>query len=154
MLRRSSVIWVLLVIIPCAGLAGGQGMYKWTDDEGEVHYTQYPPPGRASEAMRPPPPLPAQSAQSADTKLQEQLETIKQQDAQQQQNIAEQKQQAEIQKIRKQNCETARQNLVNLQRGGNVRYRDADGQVVRLTEEERQKRIEETNAQIKENCKH
>ena len=59
---------------------------------------------------------------------------------------------AKIQKIRRQNCEIANKNLANLQRGGNVRYVGPNGEVMRLSDEERQKRIEEANKQIKENC--
>jgi hypothetical protein len=126
-------------------------MYKWTDDQGEVHYTQFPPQGRPVEILhgvRPP----EQSPDSAGNDLQKQLDTMKQQDEQQQQETKAVDQRAEIQKIRKKNCEAAHQNLINLNRGGNVRYMGADGKVMRLTEEERQKRLDEANKQIKENC--
>jgi len=77
---------------------------------------------------------------------------VEQQNDKQQQETRDADQRAEIQKIRKKNCEAARQNVINLNRGGNVRYMGADGKVMRLTEEERQKRIDEANQQIKENC--
>jgi hypothetical protein len=56
--------------------------------------------------------------------------------------------QARLQK----NCETAKQNLANLQQGGNKAFVTPDGEVFRLTDDERQRRIDEANRQIKENC--
>ena len=151
MLRRLPVIWVLLVFAASPAVADRQNMYKWTDDQGEVHYTQFPPPGHKAEKLQPPPP-PAQSAESTENDLQQQMETMDKENKEQLEGAKDAKQWAEIQKIRRTNCETANKNLVNLQRGGNVRYMGSNGEVIRLTEEERQKRIEEANAQIKENC--
>jgi hypothetical protein len=151
MLRRLPVICALLVFAASSPAADRQNMYKWTDDQGEVHYTQFPPPGRKTEKMQPPPP-PAESPDASENDLQKQLDTMEQQKDKQLQEIKDADQRAEIQKIRKKNCETAHRNMINLERGGNVRYMGPDGKVIRLTEEDRQKRIDEANAQIKENC--
>jgi hypothetical protein len=151
MLRRLPAICALLVFTVSSPAADSQNMYKWTDNQGEVHYTQFPPPGRKTEIMQPPPP-PAEPPTGSENDLQKQLDTIKQQNDKQLQETREADQQAEIQKIRKKNCETAHKNLMNLNRGGNVRYMGPNGEAIRLTEEERQKRIDETNQQIKENC--
>jgi hypothetical protein len=148
---RLPVIWALLVFAASSPAADNQNMYKWTDDQGEVHYSQFPPPGHKAEKLQAPP-RPAQSPATVDNDLQKQVETTEQQHQEKLQGAKDAKQWAEIQKIRRQNCETANKNLVNLQRGGNIRYMDPDGKVIRLTEEERQKRIEEANADIKENC--
>jgi hypothetical protein len=151
MLQRLPVICALLVFTVSSPAADSQNMYKWTDNQGEVHYTQFPPPGRKAEKIQPPPP-PAEPPKDSVNDLQQQLDTIKQQNDKQLQETKEADQRAEIQKIRKKNCETAKKNLVNLNRGGNVRYMGPNGEAIRLTEEERQKRIDETNQQIKENC--
>jgi len=151
MLRHLPVIWILLVFATASPAADTQDIYKWTDDQGEVQYTQFPPPGRPAEILhgvRPP----DESPESDGNDLQKQLEAVEQQNQEQLQGAKDEKQWAQIQKIRRDNCKTANQNLVNLQRGGNVRYMGADGKVMRLTEEERQKRIDEANKQIKENC--
>jgi len=149
--RSLPFIWVLLVFAVSSAAAEGQNMYKWTDEQGEVHYSQFPPPGHKSEKMQAPP-APAQSAESAENDLQKRIETMDKENKEQLQGTKDAKQWAEIQKIRRSNCETANKNLVNLQRGGNVRYMGPNGEVMHLSEEERQKRIEEANAQIKENC--
>jgi hypothetical protein len=149
--RRLPVIWALLVFATASPAADTQYIYKWTDDQGEIQYTQFPPPGRKAERLYAPPP-PAQSPETIENELQKQVETMEQQNEEQLQGAKDAKQWAEIQKIRRSNCETAHKNLVNLQRGGNVRYMGSNGEVIRLSEEERQKRIDETNTQIKENC--
>lgn len=151
MLRRLPVIWVLLVVATSSPAADNQTMYKWTDDRGEVHYTQFPPPGREAERLHAPPP-PAESPKAVESELQQQLDTMEKQNEKVQQDTKDADQRAEIQKIRRNNCETAHKNLINLQRGGNIRYKGPNGEVVRLTEEERQKRIDEANQQIKDNC--
>jgi hypothetical protein len=151
MLRHLTVICALLVFTAPSPAADSQNMYKWTDDQGEVHYTQFPPPGRKTEKMQPPPP-PAESPNASGNDLQQQLDAVEQQNQEQLQGAKDAQQWAQIQKIRRDNCKTAKQNLVNLQRGGNVRYMGPNGEVIRLTEEDRQKRIDEANAQIKENC--
>ena len=151
MLRRLPLIWVLLLVATASLADDNQNMYKWTDDQGEVHYTQFPPQGRPVEILHGALP-PAQSAETAGNDLQKQLDTMEQQNEKQQQETRDAEQRAEIQKIRKKNCESAHQNLINLNRGGNVRYMGPNGEAIRLTEEERQKRIDETNQQIKENC--
>jgi hypothetical protein len=151
MLRRLPVVCALLVFATASPAADTQDIYKWTNDRGEVQYTQFPPPGRPVEILhgvRPP----DQSPETAGNDLQKQLEAVEQQNDKQQQETRDADQRAEIQKIRKKNCETAHKNLMNLNRGGNVRYMGPNGEAIRLTEEERQKRIDETNQQIKENC--
>ena len=150
--RPSTVIWVLLAFAASSAVAENQNMYKWTDDQGEVHYSQFPPSGGKAEKMQAPRPVPAAAADSAESDLQTQIKAMDKENEEQLQGAKDAESRAKIQKIRRENCETANKNLTNLQRGGNVRYVGANGEVIRLSEEERQKRIEEANAQIKENC--
>jgi hypothetical protein len=152
MLRRSTVIWVLLAFAAFSAVAESQNMYKWTDDQGEVHYSQFPPPGHKAEKMKAPPPAPGPSTNAGGNDLQEPGDATKKQDEKQAQEENDAKRKAALEEMRKKNCEIARQNLVNLQRGGNVRYKGPNGEVIRLTEEDRQKRIEDANTHIKENC--
>jgi hypothetical protein len=150
--RPSTVIWLLLAFAACSAVAENQNMYKWTDDQGEVHYSQFPPSAGKAEKMRAPPPPPAAAVESAESELQKQIKAMDKENEEQLQGAKDAESWAKIQKIRRQNCETANKNLANLQRGGNVRYVGPNGEVTRLSDEERQKRIEEANKQIKENC--
>jgi hypothetical protein len=152
MLRHLAVIGVLLLIANTSAAADAQGIYKWTDAQGEVHYSQFPPPGVKTEKLNAPPP-PAHSPGVLNTGgAQEQLDKFEQQNKEKLQGAKDAKQWVEIQKIRRSNCETAHKNLTSLQRGGNVRYMGPNGEILRLTDEERKKRIDEANKQIEENC--
>jgi len=148
--------WLLLACL-LTGLTGpvsaekDSAIYKWTDDGGVVQYSQTPPPDRPSERMRRAPP-PPEDPGAVQGKLQERVKAMEERQAAQEDAADKSKKEEEIKKIVKKNCDTARKNLANLQLGGPRAYRTADGQVKRLTEEERQARIEEANKQIEEFC--
>ena len=67
--------WILLLlfVIPCGAFAQ---IYKWTDKNGQVHYSQTPPPGQAAGAIdfresqsgQAPPPKPVEAPASAASK--------------------------------------------------------------------------------------
>lgn len=139
-----------LVLLPAKGMAD---IYKWTDDQGEVQYSQTPPPaGIAVERIEGAPP-PADDPDKIRQQLQEQLEVLDDEKALQDEDHAFRKKYKENQEIVRKNCKTARSNLANLQQGGQKRFMTPEGEIKYLTEEERSRRIEEANTQIKEFCK-
>jgi hypothetical protein len=128
-------------------------VYKWIDSTGQVQYTQMPPPeGVESVRIESEPPL-AQEPSATITSPQERLQASEEQKKKQAEASTDKELQAEIERISKQNCSTARNNLEQLNRSGQIRYRTADGEVLHLSEEQRQQRIEEAQGQIKEFCK-
>ena len=131
-------------------------IYKWTDDRGEVHYSQTPPPGDiATQKIRDPRP-PADSPQiisQEQQKLQQQLDAMDERRLVQEEQEALTKERKELATINDQNCITARNNLANLQQGGIKRYQTPEGDVVRLTDEERQRRLAEAHKQVENFCK-
>jgi hypothetical protein len=151
MLRGLTLTAVLVVVTSVSSAAGKHGIYKWVDDSGAVHYSQTPPPNRATQELRPAP-GPADDPDAISGKLKEQTDAMEQRLTEKRAGAADAQQWAEIQKLRRENCATARANLAKLQQGGNRAYRTPDGEVVRLTEADRQQRIDEANRQIKENC--
>ncbi len=52
----------------------------------------------------------------------------------------------------KENCKIAKQNLAVLQNNSVKRFRDADGNVVRYSEEDRQKRIKDAQDYVDQFC--
>lgn len=124
-------------------------MYKWVDDEGNVQYTQTPPPDRQAETIKPPPSVDSESAGKTLTEKKQQLDMRRQQDsraAEETQKVA-----AEAAK-KKQACEAARQSLEKLQSTPRVYEKDAYGDRRRIAEEERQKRISEAQERIGKTC--
>jgi hypothetical protein len=142
---------LLLALLLATSASLASGIYKWVDVDGQVHYSQMPPTDRPSERMKGAAP-PANNPDVARSDLQRQMEAFDERRAQRNEEFAEQKHKEEVASIRKQNCETARKNLANLRRGGNNAYMTPEGEVVRLTDDERAKRIEDAKQGIKDNC--
>ncbi len=151
MLRGLALTAVLVVMTSASSAAGEHGIYKWVDDNGTVHYSQTPPPDGKAQELKPAP-GPADDPAAISGKLRKQVDEMEERLTEKREGAADAQQWAEIQKLRRENCANARANLDKLQQGGNRAYRTPDGEVVRLTEEERQRRIDETNRQIQENC--
>lgn len=127
-------------------------IYKWTDADGETHYTQTPPPaGTESETIEGAPP-PAEDPEEIRKGLQEQLDAYDDAKAVRDEDYALQKKHKETLEIIRKNCKTARSNLANLQQGGQKRFMTPEGEVKYLTIEERNRRIEEAEGQIREFC--
>ena len=132
------------------------GVYKWVNEYDEIQYTQMPPPhgitairiqsapqryADEDDAGTPPP------AETAGNTVDDGLSDTGQGEA-----VDTTRRDAEIARSMKENCKNARKNLASLSRG-NIRFLKPSGEAYRLTEEERQQRIEEANDQIKLLCK-
>lgn len=126
-------------------------MYKWVDENGETHYSQYPPPDRDYEALEPPPP-PASDAGQAQQELEGLLQ--RQDEERQARQTAEEEAAAAEQQAeqRQKACAAARHNLEILTTGGRKRITGPDGVARYLPEEERQAKIAEAQKQIEEYC--
>ena len=143
---------LLIILLLTVTLSHAGGIYKWIDEDGQVQYSQTPPPNNApAERIKGAPP-PANDPEAVRGDLQRQLDAFDERRAQRNEAFAEQKQKEEVTRIKQQNCETARKNLANLRRGGNNAYMTPEGEVVRLTDDDRAKRIEDAKQGIKENC--
>lgn len=142
--------WILVGWLAGLGLAQA-AMYKWVDENGVTHYSQFPPPGRELQTVVPPPP-PAADPEGA----QQRLEGLLQRQDESRKATAEaaekQDQAAAEAERRKQNCATARTNLEKLTNLGHRRLTGPDGTAYYPTEEERQQHIAEAQKQIEEYC--
>ncbi len=143
--------WLCLLLAAAAPAVLAANMYKWTDAEGNVHFTQEPPPpGVQGQKLAPPPP-PAESP----AKAQSQIKAMEQQfnSAQQQRQDAAKKaqQEAHYDAEKKQKCAQARSRLQKAQRP-RVNFVGPDGTVRRATEEQRQQQIKDSEKQVKEFC--
>ena len=145
---------ISLMIAGTASMAGSTDkIYKWVDQNGAIQYTQFPPPAgnEVLEVRNAPPPADDPAAERA--RIQQETEALDERMEERKEAAAKAEQRAKNRKIRQENCAIARKNLAELEQGGIKRYRLSDGTVLRLTEEDRQKRIADTEAEIAENCK-
>ncbi|MEN8204401.1 MAG: DUF4124 domain-containing protein [Pseudomonadota bacterium] len=146
---RTTTLLIAMLLLQSPALGD---IYKWTDKTGEVQYTQTPPPGgiTTQKIQGAPPPAESQETIHEDQKrLQERLEAFEERRARQEEDEAIKKKDSEI---NEKNCITAENNLAKLQKGGIKRYLTPEGEVIRLTEEDRQRRITEANNQVKQYC--
>ncbi|MBL8252630.1 MAG: DUF4124 domain-containing protein [Candidatus Competibacter sp.] len=132
--------WIL--IASCWGGAvavqAQQFIYKWTDSQGQVQYSELAPSaGVKYEMVRKP--AGAEQNPAADRNLNKEQESLAKQVAEQEQKDKEQAEQAqkEVDDVRAKNCEIAKRNVVALQGTGSVVKTDAKGNKVPLDAEER-----------------
>lgn len=144
-MRRMILTTSLALALSTAAMAGQ--VYKWVDAQGVTHFSEQPPQGQQATTVNkaaPPPPTtetkPAPTFQ--DIADPEQAAA----DAKVKKEVAEQ--QVQLRKY----CETQRSNLAQLENNPRVRVEEG-GEMRRLGEDERQKRIAVSKKAIAENCK-
>lgn len=125
-------------------------IYKWVDDAGQTHYSQLPPADQDAEKV--PRAIKPGVTPGSNNRLQERVAAMEKRQQARREAKDEAARQVNVRKLVKANCDKARKNLSLLQRGANNAYRTSDGEVKRLTAEDRQARIDEANRQIKEYC--
>ena len=139
-------------ILLFATVASAQ-MYRWTDDDGNVVYSQTPPPdNRPAKSITAPPP-PAENPErirKETEELHKQLDEL----AKERKEKEEEKQRDEEERRQKAtSCQIAKKNLKRIQeRPPNTLWGLPDGSYKRFTVEERQKEIDKFNKIIEENC--
>lgn len=126
-------------------------IYKWVDENGQINYTQQPPSSGDAEVVKvpPPPPVDTEQAQQEIDQLIEQQETAEETQAETQQEADEA---ARQQAIFEENCRIAQQNYTQYENNPGRRVMDEDGNVTRLSEEERQQKLQELQEQIELYC--
>jgi len=143
-------VYCLTLLCSLSFLAQAE-IYKWTDENGQVHYTQQPPADRPAEHIAPPPP-PAIAPEKAQQQLEELIESQEAEAAAEAERQQAQQEAQAAEQIREENCQTARNNLQQYQDNPGRRVMNADGEVTRPTEEERQAKITEFQQQVDEFC--
>ncbi|WP_439886286.1 DUF4124 domain-containing protein [Pseudomonas sp. MBLB4123] len=143
-MRRTLLLSSLLLALSAPAMAGQ--VYKWVDAQGVTHFGAQPPQGAQATSINTatPPPKPAEPQPAPTFK-----------------NIADPEQAAIDKKVkqevaakeaeRKQYCDSMRNSLAQLQNNPRVRIEE-DGEVRRLSEEERQERIGAAQKSIADNC--
>lgn len=147
-MRRMMITSSLLLAMSATAMASQ--VYKWVDAQGVTHFSAQPPQGQdatsVNTAAPPPKPAVAEEKKAAPT-----FESI----ADPEQAAIDEKVKQDIaakEVERKKYCADVRTNLSQLENNPRVRT-EVDGEVRRLSEDERQSRISEAQKAIAENCK-
>lgn len=134
---RNCALLLSLLLAPIA-FTHASGLYKWTDENGDVHYSQIPPTERPSKVITPDlsqAPAAGKGVNKANTSpAPEGMTTTDDTDAQ----------------LKRKNCEAARTNLATFQSFEKVVQ--PDGTEVVLSAEMRESKIKETMKQITYYC--
>ena len=149
----SNIIRTSALCLLVTSLNATAEIYKWTDAQGNVHYSQTPPDNAKTktETIASPPP-PAVPPKEATESLNNRLEADKVDKLQQaiaDQNTANLKKKQENYR---QNCKIAKKNYATYTTHSRVRVKEADGSYTQLTEEQRQQRISDMKAKVTEFC--
>ncbi len=145
---KATLIAAAVTLATALPAAGGQ-LYKWTDANGQVHYSDRQPPSDARtqetlKASRSPVPITTEGAADqagapdagrAKTPAEQEMEFRKRRvEAAEQETKRQKDAQAAAEKQR--NCSNARNNLAALERGGRITRTDTSGEQVFLSDAE------------------
>ena len=125
-------------------------LHKWVDADGKVHYSDTQPPNSVKEQT-----LKVQKSSSgvpATKTVAERDAEYKKAQKTKQETQQKSAQQQEATLAKKQNCESAQQNLKTLEAGGPMVTYDANGERAFLDDKARQQRIEEARKAVNSNC--
>lgn len=130
------IVLTFLMIFTHSAIAG---LFKWVDEEGNVHYSQKPPENTPYKTLKAPPPPPTNSkpAYKLDKEEEKIESTIKAETA-------------KNKKLREKNCEAGKNNLRSYQTFR--RIRKADGSITVVDEKERARQIKSAKQLIRDFC--
>ena len=135
----ATLLIALLITSPFAALAG---LYKWTDEKGNVHYGQAKPTQYKAIELDKPPPPPANTPELNKSAAEQIRDARKKSETTKKANKNKQAPTNAIQ------CQTAKKNLQVLKSGGRIQHQNQAGEEVTLSDEEIAGKIAETNKQI------
>ena len=141
----------VLLAIPALSLA--QQMYRWVDADGEVYYSDQPPPPHIKEYRELNRPSstsePAAESNAPTQSLADQEADFQKRRAQE----AEQEAKAErLAAERRQNCDLARSQFNTVSAGGRISRRNSAGEVVYLDDDEVAREAENARAEVEKWC--
>lgn len=148
-MRRPLIASALLLLIASPVMAAQ--VYKWVDAQGVTHFGSQPPEGQEAATVNTTV-APSKPATPSGLPTPDKLPPIGADAEQKAIDEKVKKEVAEKEAELKKYCESLRTNLAQLQNNPRLRVED-NGEQRRLTEEERQSRIQEVEKGIAENCR-
>ncbi|MGD8743430.1 MAG: DUF4124 domain-containing protein [Granulosicoccaceae bacterium] len=148
---RLSLAIVVLGLLIAFGPAEAR-TYKWVDENGVTQYTQTPPPKGDYEQVRTTG-KPVADTPRATRDLEIRLDQFEQRREEAARQRAEKNKAHQEIAQRRADCEKAKQNLEYFQSHPRIRYKDKDGNISYLAEEDRQNKMQAIRDNIKKLCK-
>lgn len=144
----------LVILVPLASSVDAAQFYKWVDEQGNVHYTDSPPEHGDYEVVRGARSDAAGNAPTAAERLERWRAAQEERAARRAEREAAEEQAKQARLQRQEECETARHNLDILTWSNRVILppEEEGGEPVRMSDDERLRRIEELREAIAEHC--
>lgn len=146
--RMKSWLWILLLALPALSHAQ---LYRWVDAQGQVHYSDSPPPPGAKDTRTVEKPAP--SAGQPGKSWQEKDMEFRQRRAAEADAESKKAKEAEEARQKQANCEAARKNLQILESGQRVVTTNAQGEREFIDDTARQKAINDARKAVETWCK-
>ncbi|MGA8862292.1 MAG: DUF4124 domain-containing protein [Gallionella sp.] len=146
---------VLLILLMIASANAVAEVNKWIDDQGRVHYSDQPPPPDVQAKTLGSPSAASASgvAGTGEPTFVEQEAALKRTQQADQAAAAQAAQKQAAADALKANCNSAQQNLRNLQSGVRISDVNASGERYFLDDSQRQQRIDKAQQDISNYCK-
>ena len=155
--RFASAISLLCLVT----LAQGADIYKWKDSDGQIRYTDLPPPGKVPyqvlTSKKPGADKAGGAATDGSGAEAAQSPADRELDARRKQASADEQRKKDLQKmddkkIREQNCATARNNMINYKIGGRMYKIDDKGERAYLSDAEIASGLENAKRDVQHWC--
>ena len=143
-----AVIAVLTGVFTYTGYAPA-AMYKWVDKDGNVNYSQSPPPGSKADIVKPPPRV---DTNQAIKQFKERNKQFDERVKARQQESKKASQKADKKAKMKKNCDIAKGRVQQLVNGYQMSTYDKEGNRIRMTEDQRQAKIAQAKKDVAEHC--
>lgn len=149
--KTTRIIFFATLLLALAGTLQAKEMYKWTDENGVVHFSESKPAGREVEAQN----LPLDPAPQGDNPYQQAGADQQPSYAQQQRDkIAQNSEQARQQQAAtKAQCSALQAEVDRLEPNRRVFTTNEKGETERMDDVERTNRVASLKQQIQQNCK-
>ena len=127
------------------------GLYKWTDDKGQIHYSDRQPDKEKAQTLNPKTSLPS-GVDKEKSALDKQVEEMNKRLEEEKQQQEEAEKIAKEKELRKKRCQTLRDNMQVMLTKNRV-SKIVDGKRVVMPYEERVEKMEKMRKEIEEACK-
>lgn len=156
------LIGIGVLVFGASTLAAAGDMYRWVDAQGQVHYSDEPPPAGAkdvklirSKGVDPSEQQEADDSEEASTEpsYAEQQAAFEERQARKAEEQAKAEEEKRAAAERKKNCDAARSNYNTVTSGGRVMRINADGEREYLSDDELKQQAAEAKKSVDEWCK-
>lgn len=144
---------IALALLVASASAGAAQIYKWTDAQGVQHFDSQPPPGQKAQPVQINVPAPATPAGEEEDSAPVRPSARSNDAAQRQADAAAKAEANQQQQQIDDYCQQARENLARLRNNPRLSMTTEEGEVRRLTQQEREAQISTTQKGIQDNCR-